>query len=464
MARVLSLVGANHKIAPIAVRERLAVPKAHLPAFLRSLLAQPAVREAFVLSTCNRTEIYTLGEHPDGPAAVEAVLRAQTGQPADHLSRMTYQKAEADCVRHLFQVAAGLDSMILGEVQVLGQIREGFGVAAGAGASGKILGSLVRRAIQVGKRARTETAISAQAASLSYAAVELARQIVGDLTQSQTLVVGMGEMGKLAARTLASHGVRSAFFANRTIERAQALADQLGGRAIPMGAIAEHLPTVDIVITSTDAPDAVITRSLVAATLPARRGRPLFLIDLAVPRDVEPGVGQLDGVYVYNVDDLHAVVANNLAKRAREVQRVEAIVEEEVARFMTWRHTLVVEPTIAALRQRAEEIRRGEMGRVQGRLRHLTEADWNAIESLTLGIVNKMLHSPTVQLKEAASSSKANGYVEVVEALFSLQPAASGGQPPAVSDQPSAVGDDVELEPEDEADGVLADLVAKADG
>ncbi|MBI2864504.1 MAG: glutamyl-tRNA reductase [Chloroflexi bacterium] len=421
MASSLVLLGANHKVAPIEIRDKLAVSKSRLPEALERLISCPEIREAYVLSTCNRTEFYLVGEAEVAGKRVREFLTTVQGITTGQLDSCLYQKMDDDCVMHLFSVAAGIDSMVLGEVQILGQIRESFATASELGTIRTLLDNLLRRALESGKRARNETEISANAASISYAAVELAKRIFGDINRSVAMVVGAGEMGELVARTLVDNGVKSTVFTNRTLAKSQELATQFAGMAVPFDQISAELRHVDIVISSTDAPHYVITRSMAQEALHARRGRPLFIIDLAVPRDVEPSVDGLANVYVYNVDDLQAVVNANLKAREKEIAKVKEIIAQEVFKFSTWRASLDVAPTIAALRQQAEEIRLAELAKIQAKLGRLSEADQNAVNALTLAIINKMLHRPMTNLRVAARNGRGRDYVQAVQELFELK-------------------------------------------
>ncbi|MDO8672133.1 MAG: glutamyl-tRNA reductase [Dehalococcoidia bacterium] len=421
MASSLVLLGANHKVAPIEIREKLAVPKSRLPEALERLNSCPEIRESYILSTCNRTEFYLVGDLKSAGETVREFLTGVQGISPGQLDSCLYQKLDDECVLHLFSVAAGIDSMVLGEVQILGQIRESFATASELGTVRTLLDNLLRRALEAGKRVRNETEISSNAASVSYAAVELAKRIFGEINKSMALVIGAGEMGELVARTLVDNGVKGSVFTNRTLAKSQELAAQFRGTAVPFEQISAELRHADIVISSTDAPHYVVTRTMVQEALHARRGRPLFLIDLAVPRDVEPSVDGLSNVYVYNVDDLQAVVSANLKEREKEVDKVKEIITQEVSKFGMWRSSLDVAPTITALRQQAEEIRLAEIAKIQSKLGKLSEAEQNAVNSLTLAIVNKMLHRPMTNLRTAASNGRGSDYVQAVQELFELK-------------------------------------------
>jgi len=399
------LVGTSHRLAPVEVRERVAVD-ADGAAELAGRLA--ADGEAVCLSTCNRTELYLAA--PDGAAAVHratAALAELGGVPAEELEPYLYRLEHEAAVVHLFRVAAGLDSLVPGEGEILGQVRTAYE----QGAVGPLLDRLFRDALHTGKRVRTETAIAESPGTTSSAAAALAAQVFGDLGGSRIAIVGAGEIGALAARRLIKRGAELTFVANRTEERAQLLADELGGTSVPLARIADAIGAADIVVSSTSSADYVVTRQDVAD----RRGRPLLLIDLAVPRDLDPAINELPDCYLYDIDDLEAVVQETLAGREAEFAKAEAIAVSEAARFRDWLATREVVPAIASLRERAEQIRRGELAKASGWLGELSDRERDAVESLTSQIVNKLLHEPIVRLKEAAVAQEHHGPENRVE-------------------------------------------------
>jgi len=415
------VLGVNHKAAPVEVREQVAFPPGHLAEALAE--ATRYVGEAVILSTCNRTEVYAVA--PGREAGVENLRRflcTYHDLPGERFLPYAYHYVDLDAVRHLFGVACGLDSMIVGEPQIQGQVRDAYEAAVASRAAGTVLGTLFRQALSVGKRARSETGISRNAASVSYAAVELARRIFGDLSCRQVFVVGAGQMGELTAKTLLDCGVKAVIVASRTRARAEELALRFGGEAIDFAHLPEGLETADIVVSSTAAPHFVIHADTVRRAMQNRGGRPLFLIDIAVPRDVDPEVQKIENVFLYDVDDLHSVVEANIRERRREVSKVESIIAAETAKFAAWLGTLEVVPAISALRSRAEGIRQGEIERAAGRLRHLSAQDWEVIDAMTAAIVNKLLHEPTQRLREyaAASSQDGRNYVALARDLFGL--------------------------------------------
>jgi glutamyl-tRNA reductase len=397
----LVLVGTSHRLSPVEERERVAYDLAGAAELARRLALDG---EAVCLSTCNRTELYVVD--PDPEAAEARASKALLGDEVE-LYRMTDEAAAL----HLFRVAAGLDSLVPGEGEILGQVRDAYE----AGAHGPVLDRLFREALRVGKKVRTETAINESPASVSSAAAALAQQVFGDLTGCRVLLVGAGEVSELAARALAARGATIAAVTSRTQANAEQLAAAFDARAVPFAGLGSELEHADVVVSSTSSPEPILSREQV----PDRKGRPLFVIDLAVPRDVEPGVAQLEDCYLYDIDDLQAVVRESLSGRRREAERAEAIVEHEAERFRDWQASLRVVPAIASLRERAESIRSGELAKAESRLEGLSESERRTVESLTTQIVNKLLHVPIVRLKQAAAA-EGSGYVEVAKDLFGL--------------------------------------------
>jgi glutamyl-tRNA reductase len=392
----LLLVGTSHRLAPVEVRERVALDAEGASALGAGLARS---REAVCLSTCNRTEIYLAADdaHEAEREATEA-LAALAGVAPAELEPYLYRLHQEAAAVHLFRVAAGLDSMVPGEGEILGQVRTAYE----HGSVGPMLDRLFRDALHAGKKVRTDTAIAESPGTTSSAAAALAAQVFGNLDGSQIAIVGAGKIGALAARRLIKRGAKLSFVANRTTSRGQLLADRLGGEAIPFERVAEVAGTADILVSSTGSPDIVLTKSDVATALPARKGRPLLLIDLAVPRDLDPGINELPDCYLYDIDDLEAVVEETLQGREAEFAKAEAIAVAEADRFRDWLATRDVVPVIASIRERAEAIRRGELAKASGRLAGLSERERDAVDSLTSQIVNKLLHEPIVRLKEAA--------------------------------------------------------------
>ncbi len=394
----LCLVGLSHHVAPVELRERVTLNLDASAALASSL------GDAVCLSTCNRTELYL--DAGDDAAAVEA-LEALAGESLDGV---LYRLRDDGAALHLFRVAAGLDSLVPGEGEILGQVRAAYDSAT----TGPLLDRVFRQALGVGKRVRTETAIGESPASVSSAAAALAAQVFGDLGGRRVLLVGAGRIGELAASNLASRGATIAYVANRTVDTARGLAERFGGSAISLDDLAAHLGDVDVVVSSTSAPEPVLH----AADVPARRHSPLFFIDIAVPRDLDPAIHSLDGCFLYDIDDLEAVVAETLAGRRAEAARGEELVAEEAERFRSWRASLDVVPAIASLRARAEEIRSAELAKLDGRV---SDAERRTLESVTAQILNKLLHLPTVRMKEAAVEADGAVYADAVRHLFGLE-------------------------------------------
>ncbi|HYG57218.1 MAG TPA: glutamyl-tRNA reductase [Symbiobacteriaceae bacterium] len=417
----IAMMGLNFKTAPVQIREVLAVPSGGIPAALERLGALPAL-EGVLLSTCNRTELYLVGDGVDELYDAMTHYLMEMGGIADarrltpHLYRFSGQSA----VNHLFRVACGLDSMVIGETQILGQVRDAYRASTEAGIVGKTLHQLFEQAIAVGKRAQTETRIGQNAVSVSYAAVELAKRVFRSLDGRRCMAIGAGETAKLTVKHLQASGVKDIIIANRTLDRAENLARLIGGTAVPMAEVSRHLQSVDVVISSTGAPGYVLTRAQVAEAVRQRRGRPIFLFDIAVPRDIDPEIGQLEGAFVYDIDDLQAVVNANLQERAEEAKRVERIVEEELDKFQQWLATQQVIPTIRQLRDKVDTLRQQELARAFNRMPDLTDRERAVIEAMTVTLVNKILNAPTQHLKGMAGEGSANEAIATVARLFEL--------------------------------------------
>ena len=418
------VVGLDHHTSPVEIRELLAFRPSHYAAAYERLLQGPhaPLREAVILSTCNRVEVYGVPDEPVlAQQAVSEFLHAFHELPVGSLGSALYRLTGDEAVEHLFATTCGLNSLIVGEPQIQGQVRAAADLAAGLRATGPTLHALFRHALEVGKRARTETGISRSAVSISHAGVELARRLHGDLGSAKVLLVGSGEMSELAAKNLIDNGVRSITLINRTLESACALAQRWGGLAVPFDELASALIDADVVLSSTSAPHAVIHAEHVRSALAKRGGRPLLLIDLAVPRDVDPEVSLVAGAHVYDIDDLSDVVASNMERRREELGTVRTIVAEETERFLAWLSARSVVPTINRLREQAEDIGRGELERVMRRLPALGQREREAVESLATGIINKLLHEPTVRLKREAVQGNALPYAEALQFLFGLE-------------------------------------------
>jgi glutamyl-tRNA reductase len=417
-------VGVSHRDAPIEVRERLAVDVGDVPRVLAELAARPAIAEAVCLSTCNRVEIYAVGAGADADAARDAAhvleqIAATNGLStvAPHLRTVTGN----DAVRHLFRVACSLDSLVVGEPQILGQVKDAFEVAREAGTVGRYLDRAMSRALHVAKRVRSETAIGAGQVSVSSVAVDLARQILGDLGHATVMLLGAGEMAEAAARLLVKEGSKLVVV-NRSPERGQELATTHGGEALAWDNLEHALVKADVVIASTAAKAFVVTREMAERATKARRGRSLFFIDIAVPRDVEPSVNDLDNVYLYDIDNLSQIVADSMRGRLSETDRAEALVARELEAFEAWTETLELQDTIVALRTKTKAVVMGEVERsLAGKLKHLPPADRDALQTMVDAAVNKLLHEPVTRLKAAAGDPRGDDLVSALSELFDLE-------------------------------------------
>ncbi len=426
------VVGLSHHTAPIAVRERIAVPDSVLEGALEDLRGLPSIAETVVVSTCNRVEVYATVRVE--PAAAGRAIRDYLSAGDRGIDGHLYERHGLDAIRHLFRVCASLDSMVVGEPQILGQVKEAFTTAEAAGAVGGLLGRSCRRAFAVAKRVRTETQVGKYAVSMSYAAVELAAKILGTVEGRSVLLVGAGKMSALAARHLERAGASRLMVINRSRERADELAREVGGEAHPWDSLPRCLREADVVVCSTAAPEPVITLEIAHAARKARRHRPLFFIDLAVPRDVDPNVNGLDGIYVYDVDDLDKVIDENRRAREEEAIRAEAIVGQEAGAFVAAMRSEAA-PILRELRQRGEAIARAEVERTLARLGDgLDEAQRQGIEALSRAILNKLLHEPTAQIRKAGARED-GAMLRAAAELFGIEAeiAAHDGAAPAAS-------------------------------
>lgn len=421
----LFVVGISWRTAPVAVREKLAFRDEELPGALQAMTAELPVAEALLVSTCNRVEVYGVGKpgaDPTGP--VRAFLAGQRGLAPADVAEVLYDHRGNAAVRHVFSVASALDSLVLGEAQILGQLKAAYGVASAAGTSGPLLGRCLERAFGVAKRVRTETAIARGAANVSTVAVDLAKRVFGNLAGKSVLVVGAGKMSTLAARHLYASGAQHIVVTNRSPEKAEALAAEIDGIARPWAELEAHLVEADVVISSTGAREPILTRPLFKRVTKARRWRQLVVIDIAVPRDADPEIARFDGVYVFDIDDLEKVVAANLAERARAAEHAGRIVDHEAGQFEHWMRTQGVVPTIRALRERFARVADVELQKTLDQLarREYTPAQQReAIQRLIQLVVNKLLHPPTIALREAPPD-EAGLRAEVLCQLFDLAP------------------------------------------
>jgi glutamyl-tRNA reductase len=426
----LFVVGISWRTAPVAVREKLAFRDEELTGTLQAMTAGLPVAEALLVSTCNRVEVYGVtrpGADATGP--VRAFLAAQRGLAPSAVADVLYDHRGSAAVRHVFSVASALDSLVLGEAQILGQLKAAYGVATGAGTSGPVLGRCLERAFGVAKRVRTETAIARGAANVSTVAVDLAKRVFGNLAGKSVLVVGAGKMSTLAARHLYASGAQRIVVTNRSPEKAEALAAEIDGTARPWDELERLLVDADVVISSTGAREPILTRALFKRVTKARRWRQLVVIDIAVPRDAEPAIGELDGVYVFDIDDLEKVVAANLAERAKAAEHAGRIVDHEAAQFEHWLRTQGVVPTIRALRERFARVAEAELQKALDQLarkEHTPAQQREVVQRLIQLVVNKLLHQPTAALREAPPD-EAGLRAEILCQLFDLSPSGPTG-------------------------------------
>jgi glutamyl-tRNA reductase len=417
------LVGVNHKTAPVEVRELLAFSDKASAEGLRTLVDGEVIREGLIVSTCNRVEILTATtaeQLQHGTHRITDFLNSARGLPAGFLAKHLYSHTDDQAVRRLFRVASSLDSMVLGEPQVLGQVRRAYSLAVEAGTAGRVLNRLVHHTFRVAKRIRTETGIAANAVSISYMAVELGKKIFNSLKGHTVMLIGAGEMAELALRHLVNAGASRVLIANRTEESARRLANEFGGEVIPFEQLAEFLPEADVVICSTAAPEYVVTEPLTRQVRERRRNRPTCFIDISVPRNIDPAVGQLPNVFIFDIDDLESVIASNIREREREAERAELIVQSEVMQFQQSLRVMDIGPTIGALRQKLQELARGEMERQRSRLGSLTPEQETAIEALLMATVNKISHPVLNQLRRSYETSDSDA-VQALRDIFGLE-------------------------------------------
>jgi glutamyl-tRNA reductase len=419
-------VGLSHQMTPVEIREQLALPEAAMPAALESLCPSNGcgpgyALEGAILSTCNRLEIYAVVGCVDGGRQdIQTYLAEVSRTSCDIFGPYLQLRENQVAVDHLCQVACGLDSLVLGESQIQGQVAEAHRLALAHGAAGPVINHVFQTALRAGKRARTETAINEHATSISHVAVELASQIFDDLGQKRALLIGAGEMAELAAKNLVDNGVGGLLVVNRSQGRAAVLAKQFGGEALGWERLTQALLQADIVISSTAAPHAILRPETVSAAMRMRRQRPLFLIDIAVPRDIDPAVGELNNVFLYDIDDLEQVAEANLAQRRREIPRVQGIIDEEVGEFWAWFQARDVVPTIVDLRRHVDLIREVELEWAMHKLEHLSEEERDILLNFSQRLVNKILHQPTVRLKQRAGDREAYRYTDAIRDLFGI--------------------------------------------
>ena len=432
------IVGLSHKTAPVEIREKLAFAPTAMERPLRQMLELATITEGLIVSTCNRVELCAVTKEPDAAIAELRRFLAEYHEiSTEEINENLFDYQGEEAIRHLFRVSSSLDSMVLGEPQILGQIKTAYGYAAEFKTAGLILNRFLHKAFSVAKRVRTETAIASNAVSVSFAAVELARKIFDRLDNKGVMIIGAGEMCELAARHFVSNGISKVLVTNRTFERAEKLAAEFDGKAVPFDSFADHLAEVDIVMTSTGAPNFILGKRQMEEVLKRRKNRPMFLIDIAVPRDIDPKVNDISNTYLYDVDDLQGVVQANLKERQKEAGKAEAIVEQEIGQFHQWLGNLEVKPTVIALRRKFEEIRQQELEKTFGNLKDLTGKQRKSIEAMAGAIINKILHKPTAALKNSQNDTSGEDYVDAVRTLFDL---------------PAPADDDQEIKPLDDSD------------
>jgi len=416
----LIVVGLNHRTAPVEIRERVAFPEDAQGLVAEKVRSLPGVLESLVLSTCNRVEVYAVMEKGvDGRSRIVKFLSEHHKVPAEELYRHVFCKSNEEAVLHIFRVTSSLDSMVVGEPQILGQVKEAYSQASERKAAGALLHRLLHRAFSVAKQVRTETSIAAHAVSVSYAAVELAKKIFSTLEGKSAALVGAGEMGEIAARHLLSAGVSKLVVTSRSLERAMRLADTLKGVSIPFEELYSSLVDIDIAICSAAAPNYVIVPERITEVMKARKGRPMFFVDISVPRNIDPMINNIDNVYLYNIDDLEAVVAENINERKREAGKAEEIAGREAKEFMGWLDRVDVVPVIRSFKEKVERIRKKELEKAMARWKNITPKEREALDSLTSAIVKKILHRPVTQLKESKEEDMIL-FVEALKKLFSL--------------------------------------------
>jgi glutamyl-tRNA reductase len=436
------LTGLNHKTAPVELRERLAIAPEALAHETRALLSHPGIREGLILSTCNRVELLVCYEGGDPELA--SYLNERFTVDRQSLQPHLYHHHESDAVRHLFRVAASLDSMVVGEPQILGQVKESYAAARSVGAVGGNLERLLQGALAAAKKVRTETQIGSSSVSIASVAVDLARKIFGSLEGKRVLLVGAGKMSELAARHLMHQGAGSLLISNRTHERALHLAQKFNAHVVRFDDLYARADEADILITSTGSSEFIFRTPHAQQFLHRRRNRPMFIIDIAVPRDVDPEINRLDGIFLYDIDDLQSVAASNLSDRAREAQHAEEILEQELARYQRRVESLDVVPALVDLQTVAEDMRQAELRRVHSRLQSLTPAQLNAVEALTRGLVNKFLHQPLQTLKAAAREGDL-ATVETIRTAFGLNGSREAAPIRPLADESTSTSGDAEL-------------------
>ncbi len=414
------VIGLNHKTAPIEIREKVAFDGPKLDEAIAALKNSAEVKENIILSTCNRVEIYAgVSGLDSGIESIKDFISNFHEVPRDLLDKSLYIHKGPAAVKHMYRVASSLDSMIVGEPQILGQLKDAYDSALKNKSTGVFLNKLMRKSVSVAKRIRTETKIAESAVSISFAAVELAKKIFDDLSTKSFMLIGAGEMAELAARHLINNGVKDVYVTNRTIARAEELATEFNGKVIPFESFIQELQHTDIVICSTGAPHYILMKDHVHQTMKARKQKSVFIIDISVPRNIDPEINDLDNVYLYDVDNLQGVIETNIQERAKEAEKAEKIVNEEIGSFLKWNDSLAATPTIVALRSMAEEIRKTELEKTLQKLGPVEEKTIRSIEQLSTAIVNKLIHPPTAALK--SEEDEMEQMLDIVQKLFKLE-------------------------------------------
>jgi len=417
----LILVGVNHKTTPVEIREKLAFTKGKIEESVDRLLNFPDIIEHTILSTCNRVEIYArVNGQNSAIQSIKQFICDFHGLSAVQLEEHFYSYSNEAAIEHLFRVSSSLDSMILGEAQILGQVKDAYSLAKDLRSTGLVLNQLFEKAFSIAKKVREETGIAERSVSISSAAVELAQKIFDDLENHTVMLVGTGEMAELAAKHLISYGVKTVYVTSRTYERAANLARTLNGSALDFEAFKNELYRADIVITSTSASSFIITKDMVEKAIHERKNKPIFFIDIAVPRDIEPDVNDLENVYLYDIDDLHVVVSANMKEREKESENAMHLISQEVNKFNNWLGTLDAVPTIVEIRKRVENIGNQEMERTLKKIPHLSEEDKKIIYQMKNSMINKILHKPTIKLKQKTQSEDGHVYLKAIRHLFHL--------------------------------------------
>jgi glutamyl-tRNA reductase len=417
----LILVGVNHKTTPVEIREKLAFTKGKIEESVDRLLNFPDIIEHTILSTCNRVEIYARANGQNSAIqSIKQFICDFHGLSAVQLEEHFYSYSNEAAIEHLFRVSSSLDSMILGEAQILGQVKDAYSLAKDLRSTGLVLNQLFEKAFSIAKKVREETGIAERSVSISSAAVELAQKIFDDLENHTVMLVGTGEMAELAAKHLISYGVKTVYVTSRTYERAANLARTLNGSALDFEAFKNELYRADIVITSTSASSFIITKDMVEKAIHERKNKPIFFIDIAVPRDIEPDVNDLENVYLYDIDDLHVVVSANMKEREKESENAMNLISQEVNKFNNWLGTLDAVPTIVEIRKRVENIGNQEMERTLKKIPHLSEEDKKIIYQMKNSMINKILHKPTIKLKQKTQSEDGHVYLKAIRHLFHL--------------------------------------------